>query len=518
MADFALRRYHEATKHSRESLAAGARPLDLSIKPLAFKVYTALDPIVAPPDIAELCLNTNGVLRWRESRTGRKVGFRAAPCTGARYHVELYLATAARPDLAAGLYHYSAHDGALRLLRTGDVRGALVAATGGFAPVAGAPIVAVLTSTFWRNAWKYRSRAYRHVYWDGGVILANLLALAAARGTRASVVVGFADAAVDQLVGADGTREASFALVALGDGAPGARPAHRGCPPRVVARVRRGGRRVASSHRRRLDVDAGAVHRPAHRRGDPRAAFDTTVHAPADRAYAARRRARGGRRIDPRRCVRRARRRSIPDRERGRRPGSRHVRRRPHSHSPGRLPQRGRRSGPRAAPRRRRRGQRVLARGSGCRARALRRARLPRRAAGGRDRRWQARAGRDRHASGSDRPHVLRRRGDGLLRAHGGRAAGDLPCRHRPARASSRIVPAGRVTPSGAPASARRSRARRARGRHRSPSARATPTAATPDRSGRAARRATRRRSRRARRRVRQRRAAAEPLRRAAGP
>ncbi len=28
MADFALRRYHEATKHSRESLAAGARPLD----------------------------------------------------------------------------------------------------------------------------------------------------------------------------------------------------------------------------------------------------------------------------------------------------------------------------------------------------------------------------------------------------------------------------------------------------------------------------------------------------------
>src|SRR6266511_4028607 len=226
MADFALRRYHEATKHSRESLAAGARPLDLSIKPLAFKVYTALDPIVAPPDIAELCLNTNGVLRWRESRTGRKVGFRAAPCTGALYHVELYLATAARPDLAAGLYHYSAHDGALRLLRTGDVRGALVAATGGFAPVAGAPIVAVLTSTFWRNAWKYRSRAYRHVYWDGGVILANLLALAAARGTRASVVVGFADAAVDQLVGADGIREASFALVALGDGAAAAaRPA-----------------------------------------------------------------------------------------------------------------------------------------------------------------------------------------------------------------------------------------------------------------------------------------------------
>jgi len=219
MADFALRRYHEGTKHSRQSLTAGARPLDFSIKPLAFRVYTTLEPIAPPPDIAELCLYTNGVLRWGEYRTGQRYGFRAAPCTGALYHVELYLATAARPDLAAGLYHYSAHDGALRLLRSGDVRSALVAATGGFAPMAGAPIVAVLTSTFWRNAWKYRARAYRHVYWDGGVILANLLTLASARGLGASVVMGFADADVDLLVGADGTREGSFALVALGEGA-----------------------------------------------------------------------------------------------------------------------------------------------------------------------------------------------------------------------------------------------------------------------------------------------------------
>src|SRR3989441_2253805 len=172
MADFALRRYQEATKHSRESVAAGARPLNFSIKPLAFKVYTALDPIVAPPDIAELCLYSNGVLRWGESRTGQKYGFRAAPCTGALYHVELYLAAAARPDLAAGLYHYSAHDGARRLDRGGDGRGAIESATGGFAPVEGAPIVAGLTRAFGRNAWKYRSRGYRHVYWDGGVILA----------------------------------------------------------------------------------------------------------------------------------------------------------------------------------------------------------------------------------------------------------------------------------------------------------------------------------------------------------
>ena len=30
------------------------------------------------------------------------------------------------------------------------------------------------TSTFWRNAWKYRSRTYRHFGWDNGTIVANI--------------------------------------------------------------------------------------------------------------------------------------------------------------------------------------------------------------------------------------------------------------------------------------------------------------------------------------------------------
>lgn len=170
-------------------------------------------------DLARLCLLSNGVLRWRRGPFGERYGFRAAACTGALYHVETYLATAARDDLAAGLYHYGAHDGRLRRLRDGDVRGALVHAAGGFAPLASAPLIVVLTSTFWRNAWKYRERAYRHAYWDSGVILANLLALAGEAREAASVVMGFVDDEVDRLVGADGAREAAVALVALGSGA-----------------------------------------------------------------------------------------------------------------------------------------------------------------------------------------------------------------------------------------------------------------------------------------------------------
>ena len=166
------------------------------------------------------------MLRWPRRPLGERYGFRAAPCTGALYHVELYLATAERPDLPAGLYHYGAHDHRLRRIRHGDVRAALRRAAGDFAPLASAPLVVVLTSTFWRNAWKYRERAYRHAFWDSGAVLANILALGADSREAVSVVAGFVDAEVDHLVGADGERETAVALVAFGSGAtaPAAAP------------------------------------------------------------------------------------------------------------------------------------------------------------------------------------------------------------------------------------------------------------------------------------------------------
>jgi len=79
-----------------------------------------------------------------------------------------------------------------------------------------APAVVVCGSTYWRNAWKYQARTYRHCFWDNGTILANLLAAAVSRKTPARVVLGFADATVNQLLGLDTEREAAVSLVALG--------------------------------------------------------------------------------------------------------------------------------------------------------------------------------------------------------------------------------------------------------------------------------------------------------------
>ena len=228
---------------------------DPAIEPIPYKIYTTLEPIPLPRDfptsdlpaldaiaatgelqitsavpdlntVARLCLRSNGLLkRWR-SPSGREFEFRAAGCTGARYHLELYLVCGELPGLEAGVYQYAAHDHSLRQLRAGDYRAAVVAATGQEPAIAAAPVIAVWTSTFWRNAWRYQARAYRHVYWDTATALANLLAVAADARLPTRVVLGFADDEINALLDVDGEREAAISLVALGrsDDAPPASP------------------------------------------------------------------------------------------------------------------------------------------------------------------------------------------------------------------------------------------------------------------------------------------------------
>src|SRR5579883_2941331 len=242
----ALRAYHEATSHSVARLRQDPHWLDWAIMPRPFKVYPTLEPIPLPRDVttarpsaldraalARLLYFSAGVLR-RRTYPGGEIFFRAAACTGALYHIDLYLACGPLPDLDAGLYHFGPHDFALRRLRPGDHRAALVAASGEEPAIARAPVVIAATSTFWRNAWKYRARAYRHAFWDTGTLLANLLAVAAAMDLPARVVVGFVDAEVNRLLDVDGEREAAIALVALGTGGPPAPPAPPAASPAAL--------------------------------------------------------------------------------------------------------------------------------------------------------------------------------------------------------------------------------------------------------------------------------------------
>lgn len=111
-------------------------------------------------------------------------------------------------------------------MRTGDFRAVAARACGGEPSVTAAPVIIACTSTFWRNAWKYQARAYRHCFWDTGTILANLLALAAAYHLPHKVVLGFVDDVIIDLLGLDADREVTLALIPLGEtsGTPAASP------------------------------------------------------------------------------------------------------------------------------------------------------------------------------------------------------------------------------------------------------------------------------------------------------
>src|SRR5262247_3797100 len=236
--------YHNATKHSEWSLQTNRHYLDWANQPLPLKIYTTLDPIPLPrdadptgisalsaisatdvavegekiPTLADLVriLYFSAGITKKKTYPGGEIYFRAASCTGALYEFELYLVCADLPGLTAGLYHFGPGDFALRLLRAGDFRGVLVDASAREESVTSAPVTIVCTGTYWRNAWKYQARAYRHFGWDDGTILANLLAAATALNLPARVVMGFVDEDVNRLLGLGADREVAFSMVSLG--------------------------------------------------------------------------------------------------------------------------------------------------------------------------------------------------------------------------------------------------------------------------------------------------------------
>ncbi|WP_255170258.1 SagB family peptide dehydrogenase [Natrononativus amylolyticus] len=264
------REYHDRTNHDPESVREQYTPPDPAIKPRPYKRYRDLsvEPLegVRPPvqptlsvigepvadplagteqssagdldrrTLATLLYEANGVVN-RVTRNGEEVLFRAASCTGKLYHVDCYAVCGDLEGLPAGVYHFDPRRFSLDVLRTGDYRGVLAEAVGESAAsdggsqaaenetgIADAPVTVVATSTWWRNAWKYRERTYRHAFWDAGTVLANLLGAAHALDTRAEVVAGFADGAVSRLVGVDPTEEAPVALVPLGRDEPTPEP------------------------------------------------------------------------------------------------------------------------------------------------------------------------------------------------------------------------------------------------------------------------------------------------------
>ena len=233
--------YHEATKHSEISLRTSAHYLDWANKPSQFKIYEHLSSISLPRnfpspeaeplgavsgrfhheksynlgllELGELLYYSAGLTR--KYRFGNEVHYmRAASATGALYPIELYVVAGDIAGLEAGVYHFDPLGFQLSPLRKGDYRAELAAVSND--SIALAPATIAFTSLAWKNAWKYEARSYRHWFWDGGEIAANLITLSASMGSPTRIVQGFVDQTVNELLGLQDEEEATICLSPVG--------------------------------------------------------------------------------------------------------------------------------------------------------------------------------------------------------------------------------------------------------------------------------------------------------------
>jgi SagB-type dehydrogenase family enzyme len=145
-----------------------------------------------------------GVVRIME-RPARRFLFRASGSAGGRFPLEVYASTHGVAGVPDGVYWYDGAEHALVPV----------------GPAAdGEATTLVVTGVPWRTGWRYAERGWRHLYWDGGTLVAQLSAAAASAGLHPRLRSRFPDAAIRDLVGADGVHEYPLALITFGDQEP----------------------------------------------------------------------------------------------------------------------------------------------------------------------------------------------------------------------------------------------------------------------------------------------------------
>ena len=207
------REYHELTKHSTESLRRTQHYLDWANMPDPFRHYQGVPVLDLPadppaPPIASLAVlegkvgstsATDGAnflsqllfysasisASKRVPSTGYTYALRVNPSSGNLHPTEFHFSTRGLVDWPDGLYHYrpSSHIAEQRAI--GNFAGKLVDTD--------APLVFLLTTIAWREAWKYQNRAYRYCLHDIGHAWQSLVLAARSIGCESFTLGNFSD-------------------------------------------------------------------------------------------------------------------------------------------------------------------------------------------------------------------------------------------------------------------------------------------------------------------------------------
>jgi SagB-type dehydrogenase family enzyme len=213
------RDYHEATKHSVQSLRRTQHYLDWDHMPDPFRHYEGAPLLDLPPDppgpeipaldvlqgsygttlasdgptfLSQLLFHSAAIsASKRVPSTGYRYALRVNPSSGNLHPTEFHFVTRGLKQWPDGLYHYRPSSHMVEQRATGHFDIARAADP--------APITFILTSIAWREAWKYRDRAYRYCLHDIGHAWQTLTLAARAIGFDSCAIGHFPDDDVSQI-------------------------------------------------------------------------------------------------------------------------------------------------------------------------------------------------------------------------------------------------------------------------------------------------------------------------------
>jgi SagB-type dehydrogenase family enzyme len=245
-------RYHELTKYNPHTIdRLGAVRWDS--QPPAFKsisskekidllsrlqavmdhledaVEAAKSPEAGLEEIARLLFFTLGLTARFTDQGGGDYFLRASPSAGGLYPTEIYVAARNQSGLPDGLYHYHSLKSALIPVWQGSFWGDLKHYFLGNAAVDASNLIFLFTGIYGRSAWRYKERAYRRILLDTGHAVGNLLEVCRHDGLAHSLMGGFLDDGLEELLFL--TPKEEFPLLGVAIGRPGALPSEDGQHP-----------------------------------------------------------------------------------------------------------------------------------------------------------------------------------------------------------------------------------------------------------------------------------------------
>jgi SagB-type dehydrogenase family enzyme len=227
--------YHDASKHTYDAVQAALAntSFDFAARPNPYRVFNGFPKVALPTSILDVAVpaiqlladglgavpasqlqppqNLKTLATWLYLADGitiekgvgsRKFSLRSCPSSGALFPFEVYVAAFAVEGLEPGLYHFGVREFALRKLRDGATAlSFLKRGRPDLEYLKTVPAALLVSTNYWRSAWRYRQRAYRYVLQDAGHLVQNLVVVGSGLGIQTHARLRMNDRTTRQLIG-----------------------------------------------------------------------------------------------------------------------------------------------------------------------------------------------------------------------------------------------------------------------------------------------------------------------------